>query len=180
MPLAQLLQHADHTLAGQSEIALDRQDVTCTIVDDIEGTVGAAIDQHVTHEVHGPDLVGVQLLYQRLLHAFRQSTAQGQAMLAIQPLRAFVVDSVAFPPKLLMQLMAALGTMDIRQLDQPRFNGTVLPASLHDPTLCAARLFHQSTRAALAEPACRSSPMPPLRGAARVSEFFVRASFNTA
>jgi len=70
-----LLQYAHDTFAGQAEVDVDGQDITRAIVDDIEGAVGATVDQCVAHEVHRPDLVGVQLLQQRLLHAFRQTTS---------------------------------------------------------------------------------------------------------
>jgi hypothetical protein len=41
------LQHTNDTLAGQAEVDLDRQDITRAIVDDIEGAVGATVDQRV-------------------------------------------------------------------------------------------------------------------------------------
>jgi hypothetical protein len=44
VPFAQLLQYAHDTLASQAEIDVDRQEVTRTIVDDVKGAVGPAID----------------------------------------------------------------------------------------------------------------------------------------
>ena len=184
VPIAQLLQHTNNPFPGQAEIDLDRQDIACAIVDDIEGAIGASVDQGVAHEVHRPDLIGVQLLYQWLLHALRQtpatSPAQGQALFSIQSLRALVVDSMAFSPKLLVQLRATPSTVFIRQFDQPRLNQRVLLTSPQGPTLSTARLRHQAARAALAKLLVIHSPYHRLAALHRRQNFFVSASFSTA
>jgi hypothetical protein len=97
----------------------------------------------------------VQLLDQRLLHTLRQATpapsAQRQAMLAIQPMRAFMVDPMTFPPKLLMQLRTAPRTMVVRQFDQSRFDNTIISRTPQGPTLCTTWLCHHTARATLTE-----------------------------
>lgn len=58
---------------------------------------------------------------------------------------------MTLPTKLLMQLRATPGTVDIGQFDQPRFNGAILLLILQDSMLCTARLSHHTACATLAK-----------------------------
>lgn len=74
VPFAKLVEHTHYTQAGQAEVDFDRQCIACTVIDDVERALGAAVDQRVAHEVQRPAVVGLQRLHQCLPHPLRQAT----------------------------------------------------------------------------------------------------------
>ena len=53
------MQHASDTFSGETEVDLDGQDITCTIIDNVEDTASNTVDRRAAHDVHGPDLIGM-------------------------------------------------------------------------------------------------------------------------
>ena len=94
-PLDDLLQRPDDPLRGQGEVDLDAQHFPAVVIDDVEGADAAAVCQLVVHEVHGPALVGLGRLLQRLWRlpdkAFAWLDAQVQLQLPVHPVDPFVV-----------------------------------------------------------------------------------------
>jgi len=114
MPLAELIQCPDDAVCGQADVDLDPQDIAGVVVNDIEGPIAAAVRQAVPHEIDRPALAWLQRLKQGLRRsddASSPTTAQGQAVLPVEPFRPFVVDRMPFMPQLPVQLRTAPGRM---------------------------------------------------------------------
>ena len=79
-----------------------------------------------------------------------------------------------------MQLRTAPRTVDVRQINQSRFDKNILLGTLQDPTLGATRLCHQATRAALAKLLVVHRPCHRFAALHGRQNFFVSASLSTA
>src|SRR5690606_10193449 len=109
-----------HAAATDTEVDLDGQHFTCEVIDHVEGSERTTIGQRVVHEVHRPAYVRLDRLHERMTFAFHRSTpptsAQRQALLAIQPPCSLMVDDMALLSQWAMQLRTSPGRVCFGQL----------------------------------------------------------------
>ena len=94
-----IVEHGDHTCAGQGEVNFDGERFAIALVEHIEQTLGSPVVERVAHELHRPRLVELRRRLQghhlARRHAHLRSTHLVQARHTMHAIDALVVPRIS-------------------------------------------------------------------------------------